>query len=236
MNKLKYVAILSICLVSVFNYAGALTKPSPDSDPESLSYVFYLYYDNGQLFADRDFDIKYDILSEKFIEVSPMPGMFRVEILNFKLETVKTINFDPKNGNSSFVRGKVQVKAPYVSSGMRAIFYSDQGQQLVNIFVNEVALCNSDGACNAIAGENEKTCPSDCKAQRPRPSIAPPAVLEEPDVMMWVLYGVSGAVVIIGSWFGWKWWRKKREESFIPPAPPPETPSSPPPTPPPPGL
>src|SRR3989304_997082 len=31
------------------------------------SYLFRLYYDNGQLFADRDYEFKYDVSADPFV-------------------------------------------------------------------------------------------------------------------------------------------------------------------------
>ncbi|OGE94619.1 MAG: hypothetical protein A3B10_00500 [Candidatus Doudnabacteria bacterium RIFCSPLOWO2_01_FULL_44_21] len=218
MYKYLFIPIFAGLLV-VSSSVLAVTKPSPDANFDSLSYNFYLYYDNGQIFADRDYAVKYDIVSAKFVEASPAANAYKLEISNFKSEVIKTVLFDPKHGDFNFVRGKITVKAPYTTSGMRASFYDNQNRQLVTIFINETALCNDNNSCNSAGGENETTCPSDCgPGKTPRPTVGPTQTLDEgPDILTIVLYAVGGLAVAVGAWFGWRWWKNKKEESFSPP-------------------
>ncbi|OGN33438.1 MAG: hypothetical protein A3F98_00785 [Candidatus Yanofskybacteria bacterium RIFCSPLOWO2_12_FULL_41_8] len=211
-------------LVSLFVFyfaigVSAVTKPSSDADMSSFSYVFYLYYDKGQLFADRDYQVKYDIISEKFVQGPPTPNAYKIDISNFKSEVVKSIVFDPTQGRAGFSAGKIQVKTPYIPDGQKAVFYNSQGQQLVTIFVMDGALCNDDGVCNSASGENQKTCPNDCKTPRtPTATVVPTVPLDEGfDMMTIIIYGVGGLGVAILAWFGWKWWKKRKEENFLPP-------------------
>lgn len=225
-NTIKFLLVSTFVFAFSFT-AWAVTKPPPDADLGSYSYVFYLYYDNGGLFADRDFQINYDIINEKFTETPIGLGAYKIEIANFKSDIVKTVEFDPRQGDSGFTAGKIQVKAPYVPDGRRASFLDNQvpPRQFVTIFMEEGALCNDDGSCDSVGGESEKTCPSDCKKSGPRPTVAPTPVLEEgPDLMLILIYVISGVGVAVVVWFGWKWWKKKKEESFLPPPPPPAPP------------
>jgi len=238
--------IIKITLVISFVFslvvsAQALTKPSGDVNPDDLSYVFYLYNDKGQLFADRDYEIKFDILSEKYVPVSPGPGFYKGEVITHKSETAQTFYFDPKSGDTNFAAGKIQVKGPYVSDGRQVTFYNADGVSMVNVFVMQGSICNDDGICTEAEGENNNTCPNDCKRARVTPTELPPVTLDEGyDLTTLLTYSVGGVAVLVLVWFGWRWWRKKREESFLPPPTPPagEAPSDisalfPPPPPPP---
>ncbi len=229
MNKYLYTAVISLLILGT-SVAFAVTKPAPDADLSSISYVFYLYYNNGELLADRDYQIKFDLINEKFVLVSPQPGMYRLAIYNYKGDVMQNISFDPRKGDPNFTQGKLQVKAPYVSDGQKASFFDDQGRPLVTIFVAEASICNDDGQCNAAAGETQTTCALDCSvAGTPRVSATPAPVFDEgPDMTMILIYVVGGVGVLVGAWFGWKWWKKKQEDSFLPP-PPAMTPPAPPP-------
>lgn len=226
MNK-KLFTIALLLVVPVF--VSALTKPSPDADLESYSYIFYVFYDKGQLFADRDYEIKFDIINQKFAQSSPGSGDYKLEIINFKSEVIQTVTFDPKGGNPVLTSGKVQVKAPYVADGQRAVFYDTQNRQLVTIFIQGGSLCNDDGLCDAGAGENDKTCINDCKKTTPRATTTPPVIPDEGfDTITIIIYAVGGLGVAILAWFGWKWWKKRGEDNFMPP-PSPSSPLPPPP-------
>lgn len=222
-HKLKILGLFVLCSLLFASFSFALTKPGPDADPEKLSYVFYLYYDNGQLFTDRDYEIKYDVVEETFVPESPdVTTAYKGEIFNFKSEVVKTFTFDPRKGDPVFIRGKSMVKGPYVADGEKVVFYDYRGVQLPTIFIGTASVCNDDGSCIAGAGENEKTCPNDCKKTRRVTPI--PQTSEQTSVLSgdfdWIsisLYAAGGIGVIAAAWFGWKWWKKKKEENFTPP-------------------
>lgn len=220
MNRKYIFSVFVLFLLPIF--VLGLTKPSGDADIDSLSYIFYLYYDNGQLFADRDYQIKFDVIQERFAGSAPSdPLNYQGEIINLKSQTVKTFGFDPRGGNPAFTAGKIQVKAPYVPDGMRASFYNSQGEQLVTVFVTEGSICNDDGFCDSTAGENENVCANDCMKSTPTPmaNAEPPSFNDESNILNFILYIVGGAAVGLGAWFGWKWWKKKQEGEFTPPAP-----------------
>lgn len=244
MKKIMNRAVFFVGLFTIYYLlfaisAFAVTKPDPNADINSLSYVFYLYYDHGQLFADRDYEIKYDVVSEVFTaETVDESSAFKGVIVNFKSDTVRAFFFDPKKGDPNFVAGKVAVRGPYASDGSRAQFYDAQGNQLVTVFINSAALCNDDGFCDSTGGENETNCAADCKKPRGTPI---PAASVEPalgffggsdDLTTILIYAVGGTGVVVGAWFGWRWWKKKKEGSFLPPPPPSSPPVSPPPPPP----
>lgn len=219
----KYLKISTLVFLFSFSVSFAVTKPYPNDNLDLLSYVFYLYYDNGQVFGDRDYEVKYDIVNEIFVPQVAVSGWYKFEILNSKSEVAETIQFDPRQGNPAFLTGKIQVKGPYTPNGQRVIFYDDQNKQLLNLFMFEGALCNDDGSCSLGQGETEKTCPSDCvkKITTPLPTITPTPVDSGLDILGIVTYIFGGLAVAAGAWFGWKWWQKKKEENFLPP---PQTP------------
>jgi hypothetical protein len=225
------VTVISFFLIALMS--SAVTKPPADAELSSYSYVFYLYYDSGQLLGDRDYDVKFDVINEPFVQPSAISGAYRVQIFDAKSEVVGSVDFDIRNGNPNMTRGKVQVKAPYVASGVKANFYDSEGRQLMTIFVSTVSLCNDDGFCSSTTGETEKTCPSDCKKASTTPVVSalPPPVSGELDYIMLSIYGIAGIAVVVGAWFGWRWWKKRKEENFTPPpsnpAPPLNPPSSP---------
>lgn len=220
--RIIYKILIVSILITPFYFSSALTKPGPDADIDNLSYVFYLFYDNGQLFADRDYEVKFDVLEEAYSPELPDEAIAYIgEIVNFKQEVVKTFRFDPRRGDPDFKVGKITVRAPYVSDALSARFYDNQGRQLVTMFVTIASICNDDDFCDSVAGENEKTCSNDCKKIRPTPIPITPEVtsgfLGDFDMITIGIYAVSGLGVIVLAWFGWKWWKKKREESFLPP-------------------
>ena len=221
-NVFFYKLLIIGMLVVSFSSASAVTKPGPDANIDNLSYVFYLYYDNGQLFADRDFEVKFDILNETYSPESVDGATaYRGEILNFKSEAVKTFTFDPKKGDPNLTTGKVAIKGPYVPNALSARFYDEKNQQLVTMFVSIASICNDDDFCDSVAGENEKTCVNDCKKPRATPVTTIPeqssGFLGDFDLNTILIYVVGGVGVIVVAWLGWKWWKKKRGESFLPP-------------------
>lgn len=235
-NKILFVVLLVTASFIYSLIIFALTKPGPDANIDNLSYIFYLYYDNGQLFADRDYEIKYDVVEEAFTPESLSgPGTYRAEIINLKSEIAKTFTLDPKKGNSEFTVGKITIKGPYVADGMKAQFYNDRGELSVSMFINSASICNDDGSCSSATGENERSCPNDCKRAKPTPipsAPEPSGFFGDFDWITIAMYGAGGVGVAVGAWFGWRWWKKRREGSFIPPAPPasplPPAPPSPP--------
>jgi hypothetical protein len=222
MKKL-FLALIILATVPLFFAHGAI-KPSTDANLDAYSYVFYLYYDNGQLFGDRDYQIKYDVLNETYSETS---GAFKLEIMNSKSEVLKTATFDPSAGISG--SSKIKVKAPYVANGTKVNFYDSQSRPIMTISVALTALCNDDGFCNSAGGENEKICSSDCQAQRTTPltSVEPVPLDESLDLTMILIYAVGGLGVAVVGWLFWKWRKKKKEGNFLPPTPTSPTPGTP---------
>lgn len=189
-----------------------------------FTYLFRLYYDNGQLFADRDFQFKYDIIAEEFVPETINTGFpYKGEVVNLSNKVAATFLFDPRQGNPKFLKGKISVKAPYFPDGQKVNFYDGQGNQLLSIFVSESSFCNDDGVCNPDVGEDSKTCPSDCKIATPVPTTsAGPSMGNGKTGLVWgLIYIIIGVGLAGGLWYFFK---KRKDLSMIeatfPPLPP----------------
>ncbi len=187
------------------------------AEPQDFTYLFHLYYDNGQLFADRDVQYKYDVVPEKFIpETLNTQFPYKGELVNLKGEVAATFQFDPRHGKPDFLKGTISVKAPYFPDGQKAVFYNNQGNALLTIFVSESSFCNDDGVCNADVGEDSKTCPNDCKTATPVPTITTtPSTGGWGGMIKIIIYAIIGLGLVGGGWYGWKWWKRRQEPPTI---------------------
>src|SRR3990167_9795757 len=208
MKKIIIIFLLSFVIGSGV-YADVI-----ENNSFAYTYLFHLYYDNGQLFADRDVKFKYDIIAEIFVpETLNTQFPYKGEVINLKGEVAETFQFDPRQGNPKFLKGKISVKAPYVPDGQKVVFYNNQGDALLTIFVSESSFCNDDGACNPDVGEDTKTCPNDCKTATPVPTI----ITTQQSAGNWggmikiLIYFIIGLGVVGGGWYGWKWWKRRQE-------------------------
>ncbi len=185
-------------------------------------YVFHLYYDNGQLNADRDFQFKYDVIPGDFV-ASPINTQFpyKGEIINLVGEVTGRFEFDPKQGDVNLIKGKITVKAPYVADGQKVIFYDSQNQPVLTISVSDSSFCDDNGVCDADRGEDSLSCPKDCKQSLPVPSSSatpvPPAG-ESSGLWSGILYTLGGLVLA-----GLAWWffKRRKNTTSLPTFPPP---------------
>ncbi len=174
-------------------------------------YLFKLYYDRGQLFADRDFKFKYDLIAENYApEAVDTQSFFRGEIVAIGGKTEASFQFNPQ-------LGKMTVKAPYFSDADLVNFYNPQGQKLFTISVKESSVCDNNGVCESAVGENQKNCSADCKLVYPAPvsssAISPPLHLAGIN-WLGVGGGVAGlALILLAFWF----WRKRKNKNVLPP-------------------
>jgi hypothetical protein len=212
-NILRFLIIPFSFLILFFN----LELNSVLADQEQLEsfdfvYLFHLYYDNGQLFADRDFDFKYDVIPEKFIpETYTTQFPFKGEIINFLNQKAATFWFDPRRGDPYFLKGKISVKAPYVPDGQKVVFYDAQNRDILTIFVGDSSFCNDDGVCDLNKGEDQKTCPVDCKVFTSLPPVPEEPTGEQSSLLMTIIYALIIIGVGVGGWFGWKWWKSRQK-------------------------
>src|SRR3989338_353450 len=82
-----------------------------EGDRAPASYIFHVYFDEGKLIADRDFQSPYDVSTDPYIQSVMATGFpYRGEVINFVGEVAAQFTFDPRNGDANFNRGKVSVK------------------------------------------------------------------------------------------------------------------------------
>jgi hypothetical protein len=214
MQKLKFktfVVCLSI-LFSIFYFLFSGHTSADEQKGNDFIYLFHLYYDNDQLFADRDFEFNYDVIPEEFVPEAYNTGFpFKGEIVNFKNEVSAEFLFDPRRGNPNFLKGKISVKAPYVADGQKTVFYDSQGRTLLTVFVSESSFCNDDGVCNFDRGEYEDTCPNDCTGVTPPPPLDGEDGGGQGSMLMTVIYVLIIVGGAFGGWYGWKLYRTKKE-------------------------
>src|SRR3989338_832655 len=183
-----------------------------DPDSNQFSYLFHLYYENGRLLADRDFEFKYDIIGAGYEPPSATTEFpYRGEIINFAGEVARNFIFDPRSGDVHFTKGKVSVKAPYVADGQKAVFYNFQNEALLTVSVSESSYCNDDGICNADRGEDSLSCPKDCKQSlvTPLPATTPiSSAGGSSGLMSGILYTLAGLILV-----GLVWWFFKRRRN-----------------------
>ena len=216
--KIKSSHFISAILIFIFIFYILPTRAvePPVDKSGSYTYKFLLYYDNGQLFGDRNYEVKYEIASKRYEPetVTLEQSAYRVDITNFKDEVVKTFKFDPQKGDTTFVAGKIVVEGPYVADGSKASFYSPSNQHLLTIFVSDGSFCNDDGSCDASKGEDSQTCPIDCKKTIPKKvaKVVTPLNSQNPvedPTMTIILYSIVILGLGSGAWFGWRWWQER---------------------------
>ncbi len=214
-DNLKFkIFVISLILLSTLYFLLSDSVFADDvPQQENFVYLFHLYYDNGQLFADRDFEFKYDVIPEEFApETYSTQFPFKGEIVNLQNEVAAEFLFDPRRGKTNFLKGKISVKAPYIPDAQKSVFYDSQGKTLLTIFVSESSFCNDDGVCNSERGENERTCSNDCRGvipATPLPRTDDEGGGEQGGMLMAAIYVLIIAGAALGGWFGWKWYKQK---------------------------
>lgn len=205
MGKFKKAKILAIAILFVVLFYGQNRLLADETSPWSTqfySYRFHLYYDNGQLFANRDFNFKYDIISDDFIpEVISTTHPFRGEIVSGKEEVLSSFRFDPQKGNPVFKKGGIAVDGPYFANAAKVNFYNGTNQLLLTLDVSGSSFCNDDGTCNSDVGENYQNCPNDCKRPSPSPAYQPPASSIWQSMLIPILVAVAVVVAALVIWF-----------------------------------
>ena len=203
MKKIIFTLALSL---SFFNFSLAA------QDDGIYTYLFHLYFDNGKLVKDRDFEAPFDLIAEDYVleKVESQTALWG-EVLAIGGRNEATFQFNPR-------QGKMTVKAPYFPDADRVNFYNLQGEKLLTILVRGSSVCNNNGVCESDVGENQKNCSADCKSVYPAPSLsaAPsPSFLKQID-SRWLMAagGAAGlAVIILGFWF----WKKRKNKDALPP-------------------
>jgi len=215
-KKIRSILVGAIVIASLFAFSALADTTTTNGGP-AFHYVFHLYYDNGQLNADRDFQFKYDVVPDVFLQDSLGQFPYRGEIINFLGQTSADFKFDPKAGKNS-------VKAPYVADGQKAIFYDTQNQPILTIPVSESSFCNDDGICDADRGEDFLSCSNDCRqSSLPTPVPVNNDTSSTRSSGLWsgILYTLGG-IILLGL-FWWLFKRSKGSSSLPTPPPPPNT-------------
>src|SRR3989344_5325746 len=207
----KFLLILILFVLTFFAF-------SDEAESNDFIYIFHLYYDNGQLVTDRDFEFNYDVVPEAFVpETVNTQFPYKGEIITLNGQVAGTFVFDPRRGDPKFLKGKLSVKAPYAPDGQKAVFYNNQCDALLTIFVSESSFCNDDGVCNVDNGEDQNTCPADCKGITPVPVASPGAGWGgQGRMLMNLVYVLIILGAGLGGWDGWKRWQGRQEPPIMP--------------------
>src|SRR3989344_4156203 len=204
----KFLLILILFVLTFFAF-------SDEAESNDFIYIFHLYYDNGQLVTDRDFEFNYDVVPEAFVpETVNTQFPYKGEIITLNGQVACTFVFDPRRGDPKFLKGKLSVKAPYAPDGQKAVFYNNQGDALLTIFVSESSFCNDDGVCNVDNGEDQNTCPADCKGVTPLPPISEGPAGGQGGMLMNLVYVLIILGAVAGGWYGgsaiWRRWKGRQ--------------------------
>ncbi len=230
MNNFKKVKILAIVISLIILFHGQSQLLAADEalpwSSQFYSYRFHLYYDNGQLFANRDFNFKYDIISDDFIpEVISTTHPFRGEIVSGKEEVLSSFRFDPQKGNPVFKKGSIAVDGPYFANAAKVNFYNDKNQPLLSLDLSGSSFCNDDSVCNSDVGENYQNCPNDCPRPSPSPTYQPSAPSVWQNMLIPILVAAAAIIAVLAVWVIIK---RKRisagQNQGLPPETPPTTP------------
>lgn len=206
-NK-NFIIVFLAGLLAMGGFYASLARAEEQS---GFVYLFKLYFDKGQLFADRDFEFKYDLIAENYSPVlNPPTALLWGEVVAIGGKKEAAFQFSPH-------QGKMTVRAPYFSDADLVNFYNSQDQKLLTISVRESSVCNNNGVCESDGGENQTNCSADCKLVYPAPAsspiISPPFDLASVN-WWWVGGGAAGlAVIFLVFWF----WRKNRNKHDLPP-------------------
>ena len=204
------------------------SQVSADTTAFSNNFVYnlHLYYDNGQLLADRDFEFEYDLIAGEYVpEIASAGSSYKGEIINILGKVVATFYFDPKQGNSRFVKGKILIKGPYFADASEVNFYNDKNQLLLTLDLSGSSFCNDDGACNSDVGENYQNCPNDCPRPSPSPAYQPSAPSVWQNMLIPILIAAAAIIAVLVVWVIIK---RKRISAGQNQGLPPETPLTPP--------
>ena len=174
-------------------------------DEGVYTYLFRLYYDNGQLFADRDFEFKYDLIAEPFVQPELSTSTpYRGEVFSVSDASLGRFQFDP-----TVAKGKISVKGPYFSNAAKVNFYNNTGQLLLTLSVADSSVCNEDKICNSDTGEDYNNCSADCKA--------PEVPSAGGGIPRGILYGIAGVIAAVVVWVIWIIIKRRKSGGIMPP-------------------
>ena len=161
--------IVALVLVVSIGWFGVVSaEGQADKSAEQFSYVFHLYFSNGQLFVDKGATFVYDNIPEQFSDTSNTIGSYRAVIVSVRNTKLAELYFEPhEHLLAGANEGPISVKAPYFADAARVVFYDPADKQQLVVDVSRSSSCNDNGVCEASSGETYNNCRNDC-------TIAPP--------------------------------------------------------------
>ncbi len=185
------------------------------AQPAEFYYQLHLYYNNGTIVADRDFQYVYDIIPGSYNQPEIQTAYpYLAEIVSIKGVKLTEVKFDPGVQLAGKTTGKLTVTLPYFANAKDINIYDNQGRILISIPVSESSFCNEDKICDSDVGEDYNNCANDCTSSSllSAPSSASPTtapvVNKTSSLFSSILY-IVGGLVIVGGYFGWRWYRKR---------------------------
>lgn len=196
--------LIILALMSPSSFSRADSLPPAEEFP--FVYLFHLYYDNGRLLADKDFEFKYDLIADQFVQPQLNTATpYRGEVVGVSGGIIGGFNFEPE-----VVEGKISVRGPHFSNAEKVNFYNDKGELLLTIQVSESSVCNEDGICNADIGESSQNCPSDCKVAPTKTPKTQPSLLGR-IFSLTNLLGLAAVIILISLF---RWLRNRKNETY----------------------
>lgn len=130
-------------------------------DDGVYTYIFHLYFNNGNLTKDRDFDPPFELIAQEYEGVDRTTMSYYGEIISVSNKKLADFPiFTPAAG-----KGKFSANAPFFDNAKTANFYDDQNQKLLTIdLAPSGPVCNEDKICNKDTGETYLNCSNDCSA------------------------------------------------------------------------
>jgi hypothetical protein len=206
MKKIFLIILLSISAAVV---SGDVIETS------SYYYQLHLYYNNGTLVADRDFQYIYDVIPGTYTQPEIQTAYPYVgEVVSIGGVKLIEVEFDPGIQLAGKTSGKLTVLMPYFANAKDINIYDNKRSILISIPVGETSFCNDDKICDSDVGENYINCSNDCTSSSlatVSPSASPtalPKTGKTSSLLSAILY-VLGGLVIVGGYFGWRWYQKK---------------------------
>lgn len=212
-TKEKYLSVVILAGLMVGS-SFFLAKAALAEEQSGFVYLFKLYYDQGQLFADRDFEFKYDLIAENYTpEIIKGQTGYRGEIMAIGGRKEATFQFSVR-------QGKMTTKAPYFSDAEAVNFYNPEGRKLLTISVRESSVCDNNGICESDVGEDKNNCSADCHvlfSPSSEPELDPSAIPGPLNPSGFIMAGVPLGIVLLITFLIIWFWRKRKNKHVLPP-------------------
>ena len=146
--------VFFIIFLGVFGLVSYSLSDSVDFQDAGFTYLFRLYFDNGKLIGDRDFNPPFELIAQEYQLPTSVVSSYQGEIISVR--DVKLASF-PVAINPTNFKGKVSAYAPYFPNAKTANFYNSDGTLISSIdLAPGGSVCNEDGVCGADTGENNQ--------------------------------------------------------------------------------